>query len=77
MPVTELKTKASASNQEVIDLLEDVLLMAKNGEILSIGLCAVLTEGRIGEFTAGYRNTASLLGASMLMQDMIKDKFGD
>ena len=77
MSVTELKTNAENANTEVVATLESMLQRAKDGEVVSIGICAVLTGGNIMDASAGGYDTAALLGASMLMQDSLKERFND
>jgi hypothetical protein len=72
--IKEIKTKKDHSNQQVIDHLEEIVEMAKSGQILSIGICGTLTGGKIYDGMSGGHDTASLLGASVMMQDRIKKK---
>ena len=66
-----LVTRPDKSNDAVIELLEEVMEKAKSGEILSIGVCAVLKGGNIYDGAAGGVDSASLLGANILLQKRI------
>lgn len=71
--IKQLSTRTDESNEAAIEFIEDILKMAKEGKILSVGICASMSEGRIYEGRAGGRDVAALLGSSVLLTDHIKD----
>jgi hypothetical protein len=60
------------ANQDVCELLREMLEKAECGEIIGVGVCAVLANGcSWTEFASGGANTATVLGGVILLQNTI------
>jgi len=69
--IKKLDTRVSKSSIAAAEVLEDAFYEAKNGEILSVGICMVMTGNRVSWRVGGGHDTAALLGAAVKLQDKL------
>jgi len=72
-----LKIIPKPIEQDVIDQLEELLEMAKEGEIAAMGCCIVGTRGNVGRYFSGTKDTASLIGALRWLERDLIDRWID
>lgn len=73
MKVVALETKTVAVNKEIVEEIEKLLEMAKNGEFVAFGACYVRENGKYSSLFCRTMYAAALIGASALLTSDLLD----